>query len=272
MKGSREFVQIDRPVDLDADLVAFSLRNPSGSTPRDEYYWRCIDGAWKCVMDKETVGMLAWKLEREDDGTEWVYITDVCTDERFRRQGIAKSLIHHAIIEWKKRKLWRYYLNVVVENVGAQALYTSCGFSIRERIKGYYLDDYYEWMDDDDDLPESSKDDAFEMERQSSRVHKKEKSPGFQKKEQTIKNVRFGSTEYRLYALRYCCHPGGWGWKIDYDDYGLIECHDHDEFYQCATDAFRAVDRFFSNNKHDIEREAIRRKTIRAAGRDPLRE
>lgn len=45
------------------------------------------------------------------------------------------------------------------------------------------------------------------------------------------------------------------GWKIDYDDHGLIECHH--VFYEYATDAFLAVERHFNENKHDIEIEAV---------------
>ena len=265
-----QFLSIEKPINDDSKLYDFDQANPSGQSSRPKSYWNCIDGAWTCVLGTRTVGMLAWKIDREHDGTEWVNVTDVCVVEEFRRHGIAKRMMHLAMIDWKRRKLWRYYLHVVVDNHGAQALYKTCGFSIKERIKGYYHEDY-PYLDED--VIEDPKDDAFEMERRSSKVIKKEMHKtrrGIEKKEQLSKEVRFGSTDYLLYALRYCCHPGGWGWKIDYDDHGLIECHDN--FYDHATDAFRAVERYFEEKKHDIEKEAIRRKALMAAGRDPMRE
>lgn len=260
------YVCVDDP-HLDKDLIAFDQSNASGPFARTEAYWKGIDCAWKCICKTEIVGLIAWKIEREDDATEWVYITDVSVDEQFRRQGIGKKLIFHVIADCKKRNLWRFYLNVVVSNTIAQNLYKSCGFSITGKVKGYYLEDW-PWIDED--VPDDDDHDAYEMERQSSRVERKERRPGFKRHEQTSKEVRFGTTDYELYAIGYCCRGGGYyGWKIDYDDYGLIECHEYDERYICRTDAFRAVERYFETNKHALEREAIRRKRSIQAGAHP---
>ena len=255
-----EYVCVDDP-DLDQDLITYDKRNASGPYARDGSYWKNIDCAWKCVSTNGTIGLAAWKIEREDDATEWVYITDVSVDKNFRRRGIAKKLIFNVISDCKKRNFWRFYLNVVVSNTIAQNLYRACGFTIVDRMNGYYLKD---WPYIGDDDVSDNDHDAYEMERQSSRVKRRETRPGFKKREQTSEEVRFGTTKYLLYAIRYYCHPGGYGWKIDYDDWGLIECHDFDENYICPTDAFRAVKRFFETNKHTIEREAIRRKQIKA--------
>lgn len=55
-----------------------------------------------------------------------------------RRQGIAASLLAHAMAEARKAGALHMFLEVAEDNAAAQKLYESAGFAVTHRRKDYY--------------------------------------------------------------------------------------------------------------------------------------
>lgn len=67
-------------------------------------------------------------------------IHNVATHPAFRRQGVARKLLQHALDRARKRRLDRAFLEVRVGNQEAIALYRAFGFRPIATRKGYYPD------------------------------------------------------------------------------------------------------------------------------------
>ncbi|MCH5158465.1 MAG: GNAT family N-acetyltransferase [Clostridiales bacterium] len=63
---------------------------------------------------------------------EGVYIANVCVDENYRRQGIARKMLESMLSPEET-----YYLESVKDNLGAVKLYQSLGFAIEKEIPGF---------------------------------------------------------------------------------------------------------------------------------------
>lgn len=271
-------------IDEDRDVIRFAndrlqSKTQSFTSSYGSREWKSIDGAWKAYFKGDSsekgpkalsrehplpegkrgdlVGLLLWRREYEVDGTDCAYITNLDVIETHRRKGIAKRLMYLAINDWKKHKIWRYELHARVDNTAAITLYKKFGFQVDEKIEGFYNTDY-----DLDIEPEDYDDseNAYSMVRVTSRIGKKMQSPKYEKNQQTSEDVRFGTTEFYLYVLSPFGGTGGYGWKIDFDDHGLIDCYEYDKPYNCAIDAFQACKRHFEQNKHELEKEAVLRR------------
>jgi ribosomal-protein-alanine N-acetyltransferase len=73
-------------------------------------------------------------LERRE-----VYIVSLAVDERFRRMGHARRLMHEALAHTEPG-LRTVVLEVREDNAAARSLYEKLGFSAGERLKRYYAD------------------------------------------------------------------------------------------------------------------------------------
>jgi ribosomal-protein-alanine N-acetyltransferase len=67
-------------------------------------------------------------------------INDLAVDPAFRRRGLARSLLRHAIEAARTRGCRRATLEVRPSNAPAIALYGGFGFEIVGRRRGYYTD------------------------------------------------------------------------------------------------------------------------------------
>jgi ribosomal-protein-alanine N-acetyltransferase len=70
-----------------------------------------------------------------------VDIHNIAVRKEYRRQGIGRLLLQHAINEGQRQSLVRVTLEVRKSNLVAQRLYRSVGFQATGLRKGYYLDD-----------------------------------------------------------------------------------------------------------------------------------
>ncbi len=69
------------------------------------------------------------------------HIISIAVVPEKRRQGIGRALMEKAMKALKEKyRVSEYYLEVRVSNTPAIQLYRKLGFSIVERIRGYYLD------------------------------------------------------------------------------------------------------------------------------------
>lgn len=105
-----------------AELFSRELENPFSTI--DLY---CLDGS--------VAGFLcSWYVQGEME------ILNVATAPAFRRRGVARKLLHHALDRGRQQGLDRTFLEVRVGNEGAIALYRSFGFLPIATRKRYYAD------------------------------------------------------------------------------------------------------------------------------------
>lgn len=91
-----------------------------------------LDLLW---LGEEMAGYLcSWMIAGE------LHILNVATAPRFRRRGVAATLLRHAIDGAYQHGLARAFLEVRVCNEGAIALYLAFGFRIVYRRCAYYPD------------------------------------------------------------------------------------------------------------------------------------
>lgn len=67
-------------------------------------------------------------------------IEDVLVDIDYRRQGLSKNLINHALDELKTQNIQKVFLEVRERNIPAIELYEGLGFSKISIRKNYYFD------------------------------------------------------------------------------------------------------------------------------------
>ncbi len=90
---------------------------------------------WVAALDERVVGSLVlWRVLDE------AHIASLATHPDFRRQGIARTLLHTAMQAAFSEGARIYHLEVRVGNLAAQKLYADCGFEIVGRRLRYYKD------------------------------------------------------------------------------------------------------------------------------------
>ncbi len=116
------------------DQASFSLPWP----PRS-FQFELTDNpssrSWVAELDGRTVGILVlWLIVDE------AHIATLATHPDFRRQGISKALLMHALKSAMEEGATRSFLEVRVGNLAAQELYRGFGFVEDGRRPRYYKD------------------------------------------------------------------------------------------------------------------------------------
>ncbi|MDX9690128.1 MAG: GNAT family N-acetyltransferase [Alphaproteobacteria bacterium] len=85
---------------------------------------------WGLRLEKESVGFILVQQAGDD-----VEVLTLAVDPAHRRKGIARGLLSFARNRYPKAP---FFLEVAEDNMGARALYESCGYHLIGRRKGYY--------------------------------------------------------------------------------------------------------------------------------------
>jgi len=116
------------------DRVSFSLPWPERSF-RFELTDNPASRCWVADVDGKIVGMIvAWLIVDE------VHVATIATHPDFRRQGIAKNLLSHALQHLSTEGAQSSFLEVRASNLAAQELYRKFGFEESGVRRRYYRD------------------------------------------------------------------------------------------------------------------------------------
>jgi len=116
------------------DRVSFSLPWPERSF-RFELTDNPASRCWVAEVDGKIVGMIvAWLIVDE------VHVATIATHPDFRRQGIAKNLLSHALQHLSTEGAQSSFLEVRASNLAAQELYRKFGFEESGVRRRYYRD------------------------------------------------------------------------------------------------------------------------------------
>lgn len=124
----------DIPAVIDLDQRSFSLPWPERSF-RFELTDNPASRCWIAELDGKIVGMIVvWLIADE------AHIATLATHPEFRRQGIAKRLLTHALQRLIKEGARSSFLEVRETNLAAQAMYRKFGYEETGRRPRYYRD------------------------------------------------------------------------------------------------------------------------------------
>lgn len=130
----RKMTLEDVPAVIDLDQKSFSLPWPERSF-RFELTDNPASRCWVAELDGRIVGMLvAWLMVDE------VHIATLAIDPDFRRQGIAKSLLSHALRRLIEEGARSSFLEVRESNLAAREMYRKLGYQQTGRRRRYYRD------------------------------------------------------------------------------------------------------------------------------------
>jgi [ribosomal protein S18]-alanine N-acetyltransferase len=116
------------------DRVSFSLPWPERSF-RFELTDNPASRCWVAEVDGKIVGMIVvWLIVDE------VHVATIATHPDFRRQGIAKNLLSHALQHLSTEGAQSSFLEVRASNLAAQELYRKFGFEESGVRRRYYRD------------------------------------------------------------------------------------------------------------------------------------
>lgn len=124
----------DLPAVIELDQLSFSLPWPERSF-RFELTDNSASRCWVAEQDGRVAGMLvAWLLVDE------AHIATLATHPDFRRRGIARELLAHALRSMAWEGAVSSLLEVRESNIAAQAMYRQFGYEAVGRRKRYYKD------------------------------------------------------------------------------------------------------------------------------------
>ncbi len=130
----RKMTVEDVPAVVDLDQKSFSLPWPERSF-RFELTDNPASRCWVADLDGKVVGMIvAWLIVDE------AHIATVATDPDYRRQGIGKRLLSHALINLIQEGARSSFLEVRASNIPAQEMYRKFGYEQTGRRPRYYRD------------------------------------------------------------------------------------------------------------------------------------
>ena len=116
------------------DRVSFSLPWPERSF-RFELTDNPASRCWVADVDGKIVGMIvAWLIVDE------VHFATIATHPDFRRQGIAKRLLSHALRQLSNEGAQSSFLEVRASNLAAQEMYRKFGYGESGIRRRYYKD------------------------------------------------------------------------------------------------------------------------------------
>jgi ribosomal-protein-alanine N-acetyltransferase len=130
----RKMTLDDLPAVVELDRTSFSLPWPERSF-RFELTDNPASRCWVVEVDGKLVGMIVvWLLVDE------AHVATLATHPDFRRQGIAKKLLSHALQNLVKEGAQSSFLEVRVSNMAAQEMYRKFGYKESGRRRRYYKD------------------------------------------------------------------------------------------------------------------------------------
>jgi len=130
----RKMTAEDIPPVVELDKMSFSLPWPESSF-RFELTDNPASHCWVAEIDGRIVGMIvAWLL------VDAAHIATIATHPNFRRQGIAKMLLSHALHYLTDEGAQNSFLEVRESNIVAQEMYRKFGYEEAGRRKRYYRD------------------------------------------------------------------------------------------------------------------------------------
>ena len=88
------------------------------------------------------VGAISCRYEADEEipNARVVYIMTITVLKAYRRYGIGSKLLKEAMEDCKKGDVSKIYLHVQCSNESAIEFYKSNGFTIKEKLLGYYTD------------------------------------------------------------------------------------------------------------------------------------
>jgi ribosomal-protein-alanine N-acetyltransferase len=124
----------DIPVVVELDKISFSLPWPERSF-RFELTDNPASRCWVAEIDGRIVGMIVvWLLMGE------AHVATLATHPNYRRQGIAKKLLAHALQRLTGEGAQSSFLEVRAGNIAAQEMYRKFGYKESGRRRHYYRD------------------------------------------------------------------------------------------------------------------------------------
>ena len=113
------------------------------SIANDELYVALIDGQIVGAMVinhkcEEGYNEAGWSVRADVANIAYLHILGVST--RCQRQGIAKKMVDYAVAICKNNGMRALRLDVLIENIPAQKLYSGMGFVYIDTIKLFYED------------------------------------------------------------------------------------------------------------------------------------
>jgi ribosomal-protein-alanine N-acetyltransferase len=124
----------DLPTVVALDQMSFSLPWPERSF-RFEVAGNAASRCWVAEVDGRVVAMLVgWLLVDE------IHIATIATYPDYRRQGIGRRLLSHALRRAMEEGARSSFLEVRESNLAAQEMYRQFGYQATGRRRRYYKD------------------------------------------------------------------------------------------------------------------------------------
>ena len=130
----RKMTVEDVPAVVELDQVSFSLPWPERSF-RFELTDNPASRCWVADLDGKLVGMIVvWLIVDE------AHVATIATHPDYRRQGVAKRLLAHTLLEIMREGARSSFLEVRESNFAAQEMYRKFGYEVTGRRRRYYRD------------------------------------------------------------------------------------------------------------------------------------
>jgi len=130
----RKMMLEDVPAVVELDQLSFELPWPERSF-RYELTDNPASRAWVVEVDGRIAAMLVgWLLVDE------MHVATIATHPDFRRQGIGRKLLAHALRFVHDEGAVTSFLEVRAGNIAAQEMYRKFGFKVSGRRKRFYKD------------------------------------------------------------------------------------------------------------------------------------
>jgi [ribosomal protein S18]-alanine N-acetyltransferase len=130
----RKMTVDDIPAVVELDQKSFSLPWPERSF-RFELMDNPASRCWVAELDGKIVGMIVvWLIIDE------AHVATVATHPDYRRQGIGKRLLAHALRQMLRDGARSSFLEVRESNLAAQDMYRKFGYEVAGRRRRYYRD------------------------------------------------------------------------------------------------------------------------------------
>lgn len=130
----RKMTEDDIPAVVDLDQKSFSLPWPERSF-RFELTDNPASRCWVAELDRKVVGMIVvWLIVDE------AHVATVATHPEYRRRGIGRRLLSHALRHLIQDGARSSFLEVRESNLAAQEMYRKFGYEATSRRRHYYRD------------------------------------------------------------------------------------------------------------------------------------